>query len=982
MGAERRSLQDRIRERQQGGFVGRQGQVIQYQENFGFPVDDERRRFLFNVHGDAGVGKTFLSKQLRQIAAGAGALTAYTDESAEDVTSVMAAMAAQFSRAGSKFGDFEKRAAEYQQRRHELESDPQVPSGVAAFLTKTAVTIGLAAARDIPVAGSLLAPIDASAAAEQANQAREYLARKFSDHRDVRLLLSPADELTPVFVAGLNRAAATRTIALFFDTYERTESLLDKWLRSLYEGRYGDLPETLITTISGQKPLDPNLWGEYLPVIADIPLEPFSKAEARQFLASKGITDEPAIRVILTLSGRLPLWLATLTDARLQGSTDIGDPSGSAVERFLKWEDDPTRRGIAIAAALPRTLNQDVLAVIAPSGQARELFGWLRELPFVSQRGDSWAYHDVVRAAMLRLRHAETPSEWRAEQNLLAQANARWADEAATGTDDTWASADWIDYTREETYHLLCADPHGNLPKALASAVKAAMHGPVRARQWAALIANAGRDASNDRLGDWGQRLADCIRGDDLAPYFTCLINDAKLERASLVVAYEHRGEAYRLIGRHDDALTDFSRAIELDPEDAWAIGSRGQTYQAMGRYDDALTDLSRAIELKPEYAWAITSRGNTYRAMGRYDDALTDYNRAIERHPEDAFALTRRGLTYWLMGRHDDALTDFSRAIELDPEYAWAIANRGDTYRDMGRYDDALTDLNRAIEVDPEYAWAFANRGDTYRDMGRYDDALTDLNRAIEVDPEYAWAITSRGATHRDMGRYDDALTDYSRAIELKPEYAFAITSRGHTYRDMGRYDDALTDYSRAIEVDPEYAWAITSRGDTYRDMGRYDDALTDYSRAIELDPSDASLLADRGETYRLMGRYDDALTDFNCAIELKPEYAWAIGSRGQTYQGMGRYDDALTDYSRAIEVDPEYAWAIGSRGDTYRDMGRYDDALTDLNRAIELDPSDEGHVAVRAEIYRLMGKERDALRESSDLQPLSNANARLIPR
>ena len=275
----------------------------------------------------------------------------------------------------------------------------------------------------------------------------------------MRLLLSPADELTPDFVTGLNRAAAGRAVALFFDTYERTGPILDPWLRSLYAGRYGDLPETLITTISGQKPLDPNLWGEYLPVIADIPLEPFSEAEARQLLAGKGVTDEPTIQVILTLSGRLPLWLATLADARSQGSADIGDPAGNAVDRFLKWENDPARREIAIAAALPRMLSQDVLAVLAPADQARELFGWLRGLPFVSQRGESWVYHDVVRAAMLRLRRAESPAQWRSTHNLLAQSNARWASEAAAGTDSTWANQDWVDHTREETYHLLCADP-------------------------------------------------------------------------------------------------------------------------------------------------------------------------------------------------------------------------------------------------------------------------------------------------------------------------------------------------------------------------------------------------------------------------------------------------------------------------------------------------------------------------------------------
>ena len=707
MAAERRSLQDRIRERQQSGFVGRQGQVIQYQENFGFPVDDERRRFLFNIHGDAGVGKTFLTRQLRQIAAGAGAMTAYTDETVEDVASVMAALAEQLSRAGGKLGAFEKRAADYRQRRHELESDPQAPAGVAAFLTKTAVTIGLAAARDIPVAGSLLASVDAAAAADQANQAREYLAQKFGDHRDVRLLLSPADELTPVFVAGLNHAAAGRTVALFFDTYERTGPLLDQWLRSLYAGRYGDLPETLITTISGQKPLDPNRWGEYLPVIADIALEPFSEAEARQFLASKGITDEPTIQVILTLSGRLPLWLATLAEARSQGSVDIGDPSGNAVERFLKWEDDPARRETAMAAALPRVINQDVLAVITAPGEARELFGWLRELPFVSQRGEAWVYHDVVRAAMLRVRRAEAPVEWRSEHHLLAQANARWASGAAGGMDSAWTSADWADYTREKTYHLLCADPHGNLPKTLASAVKAAEHSLVRARQWAVLIADAGHDANNDLLREWGQRLTDRSHGDDLAPYLTCLINEAALDSAHLAVAHEQRGETYRLMGRHEEALADFSRAIELAPDRTWVITSRGDTYRQMGRYAEALADLSRAVELDPADDWNHYSLSLVHICRSEPEEAGSHLKAAIDL----AFAAVSSAespgrsefhLAVYLatQGAYEQAHITVRNALKRSLNL-YLIHEAADDLRDLGGVPGASTpEIARLLEV------------------------------------------------------------------------------------------------------------------------------------------------------------------------------------------------------------------------------------------------------------------------------------------
>lgn len=80
------------------------------------------------------------------------------------------------------------------------------------------------------------------------------------------------------------------------------------------------------------------------------------------------------------------MWLATLAESRPADAADIGDPAGDAVERFLKWEDDPARRCIAMTAALPRVLNQDMLAAVAPADQARELFGWLCGLPFVTRR--------------------------------------------------------------------------------------------------------------------------------------------------------------------------------------------------------------------------------------------------------------------------------------------------------------------------------------------------------------------------------------------------------------------------------------------------------------------------------------------------------------------------------------------------------------------------------------------------------------------
>ena len=54
-------------------------------------------------------------------------------------------------------------------------------------------------------------------------------------------------------------------------------------------------------------------------------------------------------------------------------------------------------------------------------------------------------------------------------------------------------------------------------------------------------------------------------------------------------------------MGRCDEALADYSRAIELDPGFQWAIVNRGVTYRQMRRFDEALADLNRAVELEAE---------------------------------------------------------------------------------------------------------------------------------------------------------------------------------------------------------------------------------------------------------------------------------------------------------------------------------------------------------------------------------------------
>jgi tetratricopeptide (TPR) repeat protein len=925
------SLQDILRRRQRADFVGRDERLTEFGANLRLPPGDLDRKFLFNIHGVAGVGKTFLTEQFRRVAERAGVVCAYADESSFDVLETMSALAADLAGQDRALTGFDKRLATYRERRHELEADPGAPGG--GFITRSAVRVGLAAAREVPLLGMAADTVDAAAAAEQVDRLRVYLAKKFRSSDDVRLLLSPAEMLTKVFLADLDKLTERHPVTLFFDTFEQTGSYLEGWLLDVLAGRHGSIRANVMLTVAGQRPLDSNRWAPYRGVAADIPLEPFTEAEARELLAAKGVRDEETVQSILALSGRLPIWLATLADRPKAAREGGADPSDSAVERFLKWEPDEQRQAVALSGALPRRLNQDVLAVVGPG----DLFDWLRRLPFVTEAAGHWRYHDVARSPMLRLYRIRSPQRWREQHRRLVAYYRTERDALSVPENQRWADATWQELLLEECYHALCADPAATVPTVLTHSLEA--NGVTNARRWAATLLAAGIDTDAEAVADWGRRLMATVPDDesDHVGFLTVLIERGNLPPESLKEAYRQRGRAHRLGTRYDAALADFDRALRLDPDFAWAVAGRGETYRLTQRWDEALADFDRAAELEPDDAWNLGSRGLVHRALGRLDDSLRDFDRAVEAEPDDMWVVMNRGETYRLMDRNDEALADFNRAIELHPDHAWAIGSRGQTYAAMGRHDEAMADLDRAVDLDSSLNWVLAARGRFLWDRGRYREAVAAFDRAVEADPQNYTSIMLRGASYRQLYRYPEAIADFDRATELRPDHDWAFTNRGEVLAAMGRRDAAIVDLTRAIDLaaDPH---ALRTRGQSYADIGRADEALADFDRAVELDPTSIMGLVSRGTHLASMGHHDRSRADFDRAAELAPDDDFVFAGRGKASLSAGHVDDAVADFRRAVAVDPADGWNVFLLGTAHLTAGRGDQAASDFRRAVEL--------------------------------------------
>jgi tetratricopeptide (TPR) repeat protein len=173
----------------------------------------------------------------------------------------------------------------------------------------------------------------------------------------------------------------------------------------------------------------------------------------------------------------------------------------------------------------------------------------------------------------------------------------------------------------------------------------------------------------------------------------------------------------------------------------AWSLNRRGQLKASAGRSEDALDDFTSAIQLDPQLWRAIHNRGVLMAQSGQFDKAFDDFNRTTELNPQFAKAFSNRAALYVVAGQLEPALHDYERACELDATLEVAQRGCGRTCHMLGRLDEADKHLNRALELNPNDAAAFTSRGDLLTDVGNYANAAADYDRAIQLDGKSAEA-------------------------------------------------------------------------------------------------------------------------------------------------------------------------------------------------------------------------------------------------
>lgn len=294
------------------------------------------------------------------------------------------------------------------------------------------------------------------------------------------------------------------------------------------------------------------------------------------------------------------------------------------------------------------------------------------------------------------------------------------------------------------------------------------------------------------------------IAGAVLLLLTACLQPSTKNNPADQAAQLVQQGDDLSKQGKYDEAIKEFTAAIELDPTLTSAYLGRGQVYCLQSRGLMALTDYSTAIELDPNNAPAYYGRGWAQLSNSAWDGAVSDFSKSLELQPDQDRAYNGRGWGYvnqakWLF---ESGYNGLFTLFESHSGLTMAFKGRGWYYVKQPQWQMAVApDLAKAMTQDPSPAEAYCNVGFAHAKEAQWAHAISDYQEAIAKDPSLDWSWYNTAWATGMKGKWDPVIVDYSKAIELVTGHPPALPKSGVTTENE-EWEMAIASYNKAIEL------------------------------------------------------------------------------------------------------------------------------------------------------------------------------------
>ncbi len=378
-------------------------------------------------------------------------------------------------------------------------------------------------------------------------------------------------------------------------------------------------------------------------------------------------------------------------------------------------------------------------------------------------------------------------------------------------------------------------------------------------------------------------------------------------------LAYYSRAKVKSILKKQESALQDINATLIIEPNNVKYLGKRASIYLALNQYEKVTDDYSKIIELEPNDYYNYIQRADFY--ILHYSDgsklAKTDYEKAIKvyekyettgSHKPDDFWY---GHIYLRMGEYDKAIERFKKSLINQPNMTVHLL-LGISYFRAKQYSKAISELENGIRLE-KTAWK-GNEDifETYS-LPNYQMLIAFCKVSLEKDEE------ALGLFKQCWNKaYIPSIRTFSTGFSNNEGWQLPYYYKGISLQALKKYDEAIALYSEAIGYFPDNSYYLNQKGIVYDNMSKHSLAIIEYSKALELYNEYVEVYNNRAYSYLQTGEYAKCIADCEKAYGLDPDYAYAYSNKGCALVKLGRYAEAIKSLEKSLSLVPDNQFAI----------------------------------------------------------------------
>jgi tetratricopeptide (TPR) repeat protein len=369
-------------------------------------------------------------------------------------------------------------------------------------------------------------------------------------------------------------------------------------------------------------------------------------------------------------------------------------------------------------------------------------------------------------------------------------------------------------------------------------------------------------------------------------------------------------GLAWKGLGKDQNALTAFQRALQIAPNYLAALEGAAQLEYAAGS-EAAIPFLDRLLQLRPDEPAAHAMRAVMAWKQRDCPTAVAHFERSRSLLASQPGALREYGICLVRLNHPEAAAAVFQQIVSTNPEDRPAQYSLAAVQMMSQHFDKALDTLKPLLAASTD-AEALALASTAYEGLGKTPEAVAALRQAIVIAPRnvaYYLDFANLSFVHKS---YDAGIQMVNAGLKLSPDSSQLHLARGILSVQTGQIDQADADFAAAERLDPRQPGTADARVLQYLQQNNTDEAIRVVREEMKSRPNDAFLYYLLAEVLNWQGpqagtpEFQQALDAALKAVQLQPDLTLARNLLSRLYLDSGQTQLAIEQCRRVLSADP----------------------------------------------------------------------------